>query len=182
MARRSRPVLVTFDLSDLERGVTEHLEVRLSRHPSETSGRVALRALAYALLWEPGIAFGPGLCVPEAPALWVREGRGRARLWVEVGAPGLGRLERAVRRAERVAVITDRPLRDLRQVWGRRMSPRVRSVEVWRVDPGAVAAVETRLGSREPCTLVVAGDTITLGWAGEAGIHGLIRDRLGHLC
>lgn len=181
MARRSRLVSVRIDLADLEREVYEQLDLRLSRHPSETGGRVALRALAYALLWEPGLRFGRGLCVAGEPALWIRDDSGRARLWVEVGAPGLERLDRAVRRAERVVVVTDRPLRDLRQVWGRRVAPRVRSVEVLRVEPAAVAALEAILGSREPCVLVVGSDLFTLGQDGEGTAYGLVRAPLEHL-
>ena len=41
------------------------------------------RTLAYALLHEEGIAFSKGLSTASEPAVWVREGDGRVRVWIE---------------------------------------------------------------------------------------------------
>jgi uncharacterized protein YaeQ len=56
--------------------------------------RVWLRVLAYAWKWRDGIAFGPGLCEPDAPDLLAVAPGGRASLVVSVGRPE--RVERDV--------------------------------------------------------------------------------------
>ena len=43
------------------------LSFKVARHPSETAERTWLRVLAFAWKWREGLAFGPGLCEPEAP-------------------------------------------------------------------------------------------------------------------
>lgn len=102
-------------LSDTDRGVYESLDLRLARHPSETMRYMVARALAYALHHEGGIAFSKGLSTTDEPAVWVREGDGRVKLWIDVGSPSAERLHRASKAADRVVVVTyDGPAR-LRQ-------------------------------------------------------------------
>jgi uncharacterized protein YaeQ len=117
-------------LSDTDRGVYESLDLRLARHPSETMRYLVARTIAYALLFEPGIAFSKGLSTTTEPAVWLREGDGRVRLWVEVGSPSAERLHRASKAAERVVVVVyDEPERLRRSVAGERIF-RAEAVEV----------------------------------------------------
>src|SRR5579859_1018315 len=60
------------DLSDVDRGVYETLDLRLARHPSESKHYLLTRALAYCLFYEEGIAFSKGLSTTDEPAVWVR--------------------------------------------------------------------------------------------------------------
>jgi uncharacterized protein YaeQ len=113
---------VEIALSDTDRGVYETLDLRLARHPSETMRFMVARALAYALHYEDGIAFSKGLSTAEEPAVWVREGDGRVRLWLDVGSPSAERMHRASKAADRVVVVTyDSPARLRQAVTGERI-------------------------------------------------------------
>jgi uncharacterized protein YaeQ len=107
--------LHTFDLrfSQADRGVEGEAALKVARHPSETMERVWLRVLAYAWKWRDGIAFGPGLCEPEAPDLLAQAPGGRASLVVRVGRPEPARVERDVNQnaGADVAVLFDGPRR-----------------------------------------------------------------------
>jgi uncharacterized protein YaeQ len=100
-----------FSLADS--GVQGEAALKVARHPSETMERVWLRVLAYAWKWREGIAFGPGLCQPEAPDLVATSPGGRASLLVRVGRPEPARVERDVNQnaGAEVAVLFDGPRR-----------------------------------------------------------------------
>jgi uncharacterized protein YaeQ len=104
-----------FDLrfSQADHGVEGEAALKVARHPSETMERVWLRVLAYAWKWREGIAFGPGLCDPDAPDLLVVAPGGRASLIVRVGRPEPARVDRDVTRnaGAEVAVLFDGPRR-----------------------------------------------------------------------
>ena len=107
-------------LSDADRGVYEALDLRLAQHPSEALRYLYARVLAYALLYEEGIAFSKGLSTTEEPAVWVRAPDGGVRMWIDVGAPSPERLHKASKLAERVAVFTYHdPHRLLREARGK---------------------------------------------------------------
>ena len=57
----------------------------MARHPSETQDHVVLRLLAWCLLHEEGLAFGPGLSTPDAADLWTHDPTGRLTTWIECG-------------------------------------------------------------------------------------------------
>jgi uncharacterized protein YaeQ len=104
-----------FDLrfSRADEGVDGEAALKVARHPSETMERLWLRVLAYAWKWRDGIAFGPGLCEPDAPDLLVVEPGGRASLVVRVGKPEPQRVERDVtgNAGAHVAVLFESPRR-----------------------------------------------------------------------
>ena len=83
------------ELSDVDRGVYESLDLRVARHPSESMTYLLARVIAYALLFAEGIAFGKGLSTTEEPALWIKDLQGSLRAWVEVGTPSADRLHKA---------------------------------------------------------------------------------------
>lgn len=95
-------------LADVDRGVYADLDLRVARHPSEDVPYLLTRVLAYALEYEPELAFSKGLSESDEPAVWLRTGDGRVRLWLEVGAPAPDRLHRASKLAERVVVYCHR--------------------------------------------------------------------------
>lgn len=95
----------TISLSDLDRGVYETLTATVAQHPSETEERLVARLLAYALFYEEGLSFTKGLCAGDEPELWLKNGDGRVRLWVEVGLPDNERITRASRHSEQVRLL-----------------------------------------------------------------------------
>jgi len=93
-------------LSHVDRGVYESLELRVARHPSESEEFMVARVLAYCLEAREGLAFSRGLADADQPALEVRDLTGALQSWIEVGAPDAARLHRAAKAAPRVAVYT----------------------------------------------------------------------------
>ena len=113
MAQTATIYNVTIDLSDLDRGVFEALDLRVARHPSETAEFMLVRLLAYCLEYQEGIALTEGLSSGDAPALVVRDLTGRMTAWIEVGLPDAARLHRGSKLAGRAAVYTHRDVRQL---------------------------------------------------------------------
>ena len=98
---------VEIDLSDVDRGVYEKLDVRTARHPSESPRFLATRLFAYAFSYEPGIAFSKGgVSSTDEPPVSVRDATGVLRAWIDVGSPAAARLHKATKLAERVALFT----------------------------------------------------------------------------
>ena len=96
MALTSTIYNATVELSDVDRGVYETLDMRLAMHPSESPAYFATRLLAFCLEQTEGIEFSPGgLSSPDEPAIVVRDLTGRLTAWIEVGAPDADRLHRA---------------------------------------------------------------------------------------
>lgn len=129
------------DVSDVDRGLYEALDVRAACHPSETMRALVLRTLAYCLVYEDGISFGKGLSTADEPAITVRDLTGNLRIWVDVGAPSAERLHRAAKAAPRVVVFTHQDLALLRKEWGTMAIFHADAIEVRRVDPAFLDAV-----------------------------------------
>lgn len=133
------------NLSDVDRGVYETLDVRLARHPSETAERLVTRALAYALSYEPDLEVGPGLCVGDEPAMSVRTPDGRLALYLDVGTPSGERMHRASKAAPRVVVYTQHdPALLLREAKATRIH-RVEAIEVYALDRAMVTELAASL-------------------------------------
>lgn len=105
MALPSTIYRVKIQLSDVDRGVYESLQATVARHPSETEERLVARLLAYALFYDPELAFTKGVGAGDEPDLWMKGPDDRVLLWVEVGLPEAERLIKASRHAAQVAVI-----------------------------------------------------------------------------
>jgi uncharacterized protein YaeQ len=125
MALPSTIYRVTIQLSDIDRGIYESLQATVARHPSETEERLVARLLAFALFYEPELAFAKGLAAGDEPDLWVKRPDDRVQLWVEVGLPESDRLIKASRHAERVALIACGKTRAL---WEQQQMPKLVSI------------------------------------------------------
>ena len=132
----------------------------VARHPSETQEHVTLRLLAWCLLYEPGIAFGPGLSTPDAADLWTHDATGRLTTWIECGAATAERLRKSLQHhagAKSHVVLDDaRATDELRAEladarWPRACPPPT----LWTIDPALVAALaapeDRRQGNDEMC-------------------------------
>jgi len=96
---------VHIQLAHVDRGCYEQLQATVARHPSETAERLVLRLLAYALCYEPELAFTRGIAAGDEPDLWRKGGDGRVETWLEVGLPEPERLIKAARHADRVILL-----------------------------------------------------------------------------
>ena len=165
-------------LSHVDRGVYESLELRVARHPSESEEFLCARVLAYCLEHREGLAFSKGLADPDQPALEVRDLTGGMRAWIEVGAPDAERLHRASKAAQRVVVYTHH---DAQRYWDSLAGERIHrpeSLELYRLDRALVVALVSRLERRMAFDLSVTGGMLylTIGQellSGEVRAHRL---------
>ena len=141
MALTSTIYNLEIDLSDVDRGVYDHLDLRLAMHPSESPEYMTTRVLAYCLEYTAGIEFTRGLSDGDEPAIVVRDLTGRVTAWIEVGFPDAERLHRAAKLAERVAVYTYRDVRNaLNQFRGKKIH-RAAEIPIYAFGTGFVQQV-----------------------------------------
>ncbi len=136
MALQATVYHVQIELSDVDRGVYESLDLRLARHPSESMPYFLTRTLAYALLYEEGLAFSKGglSSTDEAP-LAVRDLQGNLRAWIEIGTPSADRLHKASKASPRVVVFTQHDPRLLVKEAGTRAIHKAKQIEVYALEP-----------------------------------------------
>jgi uncharacterized protein YaeQ len=143
MALQATVYRFQLQLSHVDRGVYQALDLRVACHPSESAAFLTTRVLAYAFFVEEGIAFSKGgLSDPEEPALSVRALDGRLQLWIEVGLPSAERLHRASKQSPRVAVFTHRGAEQLLQEVGRQQIHRKAELELYAVEEQLLRALE----------------------------------------
>lgn len=165
-------------LSHVDRGVYETLDLRIARHPSESEEFLCARVLAFALEQREGLAFSKGLSDPDQPALEVKDLTGRLEAWIEVGAPDAARLHRASKAAPRVAVYTHH---DAVRYWGSLAGEKIHraeTLELYGLDRPLVAALVTRLERRLAFELSVTDATLYLTLGGEVFSGALLAHRL----
>ncbi|MGE0816479.1 MAG: YaeQ family protein [Vicinamibacterales bacterium] len=155
MAQSSTLYTVTADLSDVDRGVYESLDLKLARHPSETGAFLVTRLLAYCLEFEAGIAFGDGLSTADAPAVLVRDATGRVTKWIEVGLPSAERVHRGSKLAGRAAIYTHRDIRQVLAALDGQGVHRAADIPVYALDRTAIEATADALPRRSHLTLNV---------------------------
>lgn len=155
MALTSTIYNATIELSDVDRGVYENLDLRLAMHPSESPAYLATRLLAYCLEYTEGIEFTSGLSNGDEPAIVVRDLTGRLTAWIEIGAPDAERLHRASKLADRVAVYTHRDLRNLLGQFEGKKIHRAADIPIYTFGRGFIDALAERLERRIRMTLSV---------------------------
>jgi uncharacterized protein YaeQ len=166
-------------LSHVDRGVYETLDLRVARHPSESEEFLCARVLAFCLEQREGLAFSKGLAEPDQPALEVRDLTGVIQAWIEVGAPDAARLHRASKASPRVAVYTHY---DAERYWESLAGERIHrgeSVEFYGLDRPLVAALVGRLDRRMAFDLSVTDGTLYLTTGGELLTGTVSTHRLG---
>lgn len=145
-------------LSDVDRGVYETLDLRVARHPSETARYMFTRVLGYALSYQDGIALSKaGLFDNEQPPISVVDPTGLLLAWIDVGSPSAERLHRASKAARRVQIYTYADLALLRKEAATRSIYKVEAIEVWRIDPELLDALEKVLERRMELEVVRTG-------------------------
>lgn len=127
---------VEIELSDIDRNVYETLDLRIARHPSESMPYFLTRTIAYALLYEEGIAFSKGgLSSADDPALTIRDLQGNLRVQVEIGTPSAERLHKASKASPRLVVFTQNDPRLLIREAGTREIHKADQIEVYALEP-----------------------------------------------
>jgi uncharacterized protein YaeQ len=166
----------TVQLSHVDRGVYETLDLRVARHPSESEEFMCARVLAYCLEQQEGLAFSRGLADADQPALEVRDLTGTLKAWIEVGAPDAARLHRAGKAASRVAVYTHR---DVERYWASLAGARIHraeTLELCGIAGAPLATLTQRLERRTMFDLSVSEDVMYMTLCGEV-VEGAVARR-----
>jgi uncharacterized protein YaeQ len=144
MALQATVYHLQIELSDVDRGVYESLDLRLARHPSESMPYLLTRTIAYALLYEEGIAFSKGgLSSTDEPPISLRDPQGNLRAWVDVGTPSADRLHKASKAAPRVVVFTQHDPRLLVKAAASRAIHKAEQIEVYALPPALLDELST---------------------------------------
>jgi uncharacterized protein YaeQ len=170
---------VTIDLSDLDRGVFETLELRVARHPSETAEYMLVRLMAYCLEYEEGIALTEGVSSGDEPALVVRDLTGRVTAWIEVGLPDAARLHRGSKLAGRAAVYTHRDVRQLlAQLAGAKIH-RAGEIPIRAFDRIVIDEVAALIDRRASLAVSVSGGDLLIALGDRTFMLGMTEHRIG---
>lgn len=160
MALTSTMYTWALELSDVDRGVYESLEVRMAMHPSESPEYFVARFLAYALEYAEGIGFSKGVSDPDDPTVSVRDLTGTLTTWIEIGTPDAARLHKASKAARRVAVYVHKePTVWLRQLAGERIH-KADAIDIRVLDRELVDSMVEQLDRRMRCTVSVTDGTL----------------------
>ena len=123
------------ELSDVDRGVYQSLDLRVARHPSETMRYLLTRVIAYCLCHEEGIAFSKGgLSTNDDPAISIRDLQGNLRAWIEIGTPSAERLHKASKASPRLVVFTHHDPELLKKAAREKAIHRAGAIEVFAID------------------------------------------------
>ena len=157
------------ELSDVDRGVYETLDIRAAMHPSESPEYLVTRVLAYCLEYTEGIDFAAGgVSSPDEPAVLVRDLTGRITAWIEVGAPDADRLHRAAKLAPRVAVYTHRDLRNILPQLREVRIHRASDIPIYTFGRGLIERIAARLQRRMKLAVSVTERHLYLDVDGES--------------
>jgi uncharacterized protein YaeQ len=150
-------------LSDADRGVSVQQSAIVARHPSETAEHLILRVLAFCLLFEERLEFGPGLSDPEAADLVAHDLTGRITTWIECGAADADKVRKVLLHNTEATVhaVLCEPRRHDELAAGIaawKKPPRGRSrLGIWTIARELVAALASREGRRQTWTVTLVG-------------------------
>ena len=105
MALKSTIFKADLAVADIDRGYYRDHALRIAQHPSETSERMMVRLLAFALHADAALEFGRGISAEDEPDLWRRDLTGAIEEWIDVGLPDEREVRKACGRARNVHVL-----------------------------------------------------------------------------
>ena len=180
MALPSTIYRAAIQLSDVDRGIYESLQTTIARHPSETEERLVARLVAYAIFYDPQLAFTKGVGAGDEPDLWAKGPDGRVTMWIEVGLPEAERMLKAGRHAERVALLT---CGSALPVWEKQHLPKLAGsadLTVISLDQGFLAGLVARLERSIVWSLTITEGSLYLN-VGHETLESALRVRVGAL-
>ena len=104
MALKATIFKAGLQIADMGRNYYHDHALTLARHPSETSERMMVRLLAFALNASETLTFGKGLSTDDEPDLWQKDLTGAIDLWIDVGLPDEKSIRKACGRAAQVRI------------------------------------------------------------------------------
>ncbi len=145
MALTSTMLRFVIDLSDVDRGVYQRVELRIPRHPSESGPFLLARIIAYLLNLQEGLEFTGGISSPDDPALWVKDLTGLLLTWIDIGNPTAKRLNKATKAAKTVKVYTYRDPKILLDEIASEKVYGAQGIEIYAFAPSFISQLEQTL-------------------------------------
>ncbi len=106
MAKNSTIYKADLSISDIERDYYGDHQLTLACHPSETTERMMMRIIAFALNADERLIPAAGMSDADEPDLWLKDLTGAISLWIEVGQPDERRILRACGKSALVKIYT----------------------------------------------------------------------------
>ena len=128
-------------LSDVDRNLYETLEFRAAMHPSESLPFFLTRVLAFALNFQEGLEFSPGISTPDEPAIRVNNLTGGLDLWIDIGNPAAKRIHKASKAAKEVRIYTHKDVQRLIKEWQEEKVHRLEEIKLFSLDPRFLSAL-----------------------------------------
>ena len=102
MAQKATVYKAELQIANINEGYYHTHNLTIACHPSETTERMMLRILAFALNANDNLAFTKGISTDDEPDLWQIEDNGDISLWIELGTPDERRIRKACGRSSKV--------------------------------------------------------------------------------
>jgi uncharacterized protein YaeQ len=137
MALTSTVYKASLSVIDIDRNYYADHALTLACHPSETTERMMVRLLAFALNAEEELALAAGMTDNDEPDVWLRDLTGTIEEWIEVGQPDEKRILKACGRSRKVKVYTYNPRPEL---WWSVVGPKVeraKNLSVFSIEAAA---------------------------------------------
>ncbi len=169
---------LAMDLSDIDRGIYQKMDLRVARQPSETPEYMLLRVLAYCLEYTDGIVFTEGVVAVHEPAVLVKDLTGRVTAWIEVGMPDADRLHRGSKLAGRAAVYTHRDVRKVLAGFSSANIHRSAEIPVYAFDRSFVDEIAGLLDRRSSLSFSITERQLYLEIAGRTFTTTIVEHRV----
>ena len=118
----------TINLSDLDRGRYDTLNLTVAQHPSECVERMMVRVLAYCIDSDERLEFTRGVSATDEPDLWRHTLDGQLSLWIDIGEPSIDRIKKSVRLARCVKIYS---LNTKSDIWWGQLAAKLSPLELW---------------------------------------------------
>ncbi|MCO4762668.1 MAG: YaeQ family protein [Myxococcales bacterium] len=167
------------ELSDVDNGVFEQLDLRVAKHPSESTRFLVVRVLARCLEHIEGIEFTRGVSDTELPALIVRDLQGGISTWIEVGVPAPKRVHKATSRADKVLVYAHKQVDHLIAALKQAELRRADRVTVVHFDDALLEGLEDALSRAATWSVTLSDGTLYVEADGQSVVGQRHRQSLG---
>jgi len=131
------------DISDIDRRYYAEHSLTVACHPSETTERMMLRILVFALNADERLAFGADIGDTDEPALWKHDLTGAIEQWIEIGQPDEKKILKICGRANEVIVYSFGRSPEL---WWNQIAPkleRVKNLSVFGISSASAQELST---------------------------------------
>ena len=115
-------------------------------HPSESENYLLTRVIAYALNFESGLEFSPGLSSADEPAIQLKTEHGTIAKWIDIGNPSARRLHKASKAAQTVVVYTYKDPENLKREAARDPVYRADEILIYALDEKFLKRLAPHLG------------------------------------